>query len=249
MIKDQKDKDVKIMYFDTETVTLESPAESCAFFQFSGIIEINGKEVERFDFFMNPNHSCEYDPDSLAFNEITEDDLEVYDDHTEVFPKVVEMLERHVNRFDKNDKMHTVGFNNIAFDNPKLWNWFACNDELKRKQIQEAYNKQMLKYERTGDPEDKPGRMEKVYNTFGSFFWTDTKDVFPMISLVFMKYRNLFKNFKLQTVAEKLSVMGLIDSKYQKSENWHDALFDIEATRDLFHFCLRMFKLDFFNEE
>ena len=246
MIKDNKDKDVKIMYFDLETVCLDTYKDACVFFQFSGIIEVNGVEKERFNLYMNPDCPENYNPDSLAFNGITEDDLEQHENHVDVFPKFLEIVARYVDPFDKNDKMHTIGYNNIGFDNPKLWNWFSQMDELKKVRIEEDYNRQMQKWKQTGEPSDKPGRMEKVYNTFGCYFWTNPIDCFPLVSLVFIKYRNLFKNFRLQTVAEKLSTMGLIGSKYQESENWHDALFDIDATRDVFHFCLRMFKINLF---
>jgi len=247
MIKTDKDKDIKILYFDLETVTLESPENSCTFFQFSGMIEINGKEVERFNFFMNPDHSCEYNPESLEFNGITEDDLDKHESHLKVFPKFLELIQKYVDPFDKNDKMHTIGFNNIGFDNPKLWNWFAMMDDLKRQKIADDYELQIMKYSETGNPKDKPGRMAKVYNTFGSYFWTNPIDCFPLVSLVFIKYRSLFKNFKLQTIAEKLSQMGMLDEKYQKSDGWHNAMFDIDATRDIFHFCLDMFQMKLFD--
>ena len=231
MIKDDKNKPVKILYFDTETVTLKSPENSCTFFQLGGIIEINGVEVDRFNFFMNPEHSCEYDPDSLAFNGITEDDLEKHPSHREVFPLVVEILDKWVDKFDRNDKLHVIGFNNLKFDNDKLWNWFNMMDELKRKELAEAKSK------------------EKVYSTYGSRMWTSPSiDCYPLIGLVFIKYRSLFPNFKLETVARKLAEMGLIDKRYNEDTNWHDAMFDIEATREIFHFALKMFKFDLFGE-
>lgn len=248
MIKTSKDKDVKILYFDTETVTLESPERSCTFFQLSGMIEINGEEVERFNFFMNPEHSCEYNPDCLVFNEIDEAYLDTLPSHIEVFPKLVAIFDKYVNKFDKNDKLHCCGYNNIPFDQPKLWNWFDMMDRLKEKRIEEEYNAQMLKYKRTGDLDDKPGRMEKVYNTFGCYCWTNALDVFPYLSLIFLKYRGLFKNFKLCTVAQKMAQMGMIDCKFEDEDNWHDAMFDIEATRELFHFVSNIFKLNLFDD-
>lgn len=249
MVKVSKDKDIKILYFDTETVTLESPEKSCTFFQLSGMIEINGEEKERFNFFMNPEHTCEYNPDSLAFNEITEADLEQWPSHTEIFPQLIELFNKYVDPFDKNDKLHCCGYNNLKFDQDKLWNWFDLMDQLKRERIEEEYNKQLLKWQRTGDDKDKPGRMEKVYNTFGCYCWTNALDCFPYLSLIFAKYRGLFKNFKLSTVAKKMAQMKLIDERFAEDDNWHDAMFDIEATRELFHFCCRMFQLKLFEDD
>lgn len=220
IMKPTKTKDIKILYFDTETVTLESPAKSCTFFQLGGIIEINGVEVERFNFFMNPDHTCEYDPSCLVFNGITEDDLEQYPSHEEMHAKLVEIFDRHVNKFDKTDKMHCVGYNNLKFDQDKLFNWFDLMDEIN----------------------------ESKYMTLGSYCWTSPAlDAFPYLGLIFIKYRNLFKNFKLETVARKLAQMNLIDKRFDEDDNWHDAMFDIEATRELFHFALRMFQMNIFD--
>lgn len=239
-------KHVKILYYDLETVTLESPVDACAFFQIAGIIEVDGEEVERFNFLVNPEKSCTYDQGCLDFNEITEVDLESYMSHEEAHAKLVALFDKHVNKFDKNDKMLTLGFNNLAFDHSKLYNWFSYIDHLKEQRIAEDYRQKQLKYQRTGLEEDKPGRMEKVFNTFGCYCWTNALDCFPYLSLIFAKHRNLFKNFKLQTVAMKLAQMGFLDKRYLEEDNWHDALFDIEATRDLFHFCLRMMNIKLF---
>ena len=91
--------------------------------------------------------------------------------------------------------------------------------------------------------------MEKVFNTFGCYCWTNALDCFPYLSLIFAKHRNLFKNFKLQTVATKLAQMGLLDKRYLEEDNWHEAGFDVDATRDLFHFCLRMMNIKLFENE
>ncbi len=219
MIKKQKDQPVKILYYDLETVTLGHPKNCCAFYQFSGIIEINGVEVDRFDYLVNPNGEFEYDDECLIFNGITRDDLATYKAHEEVYEEFIALLDKHVNKFDKTDKLFKCGFNNMAFDDPKLWEWFAGMDIKKG-------NK---------------------YCTIGSYMWANAIDIYPIISLVFIKYRNLFPNFKLETVAKKLAEMGLLDKKYSEDVNYHDALVDIEATRDIFHFALKMFKFDLFN--
>lgn len=220
MIKDKKDQPIKVMYFDTETVTLENPVNCCAFFQLGGIIEIDGVEVERFNFHLNPNEEFEYNEDCLIFNNITRDDLNLYPSHEDVYEEFIAILDKHVDKFDKNDKIHTIGFNNAPFDNPKLWEWFAGMDVKK----------------------------DSKYCTIGSYFWSNTIDVFPLTSLLFIKYRGLFPNFKLRTIIEKLAQMNLLDKKYLNDTNWHDAVFDIEATRDLFHLVTKMFKMNIFEK-
>lgn len=248
MIKDNKDAPVKIMYYDLETVTLESPVNCCAFYQFSGIIEIDGVEVDRFDFLVNPNEEFEYNEDCLIFNEITRDDLASYMSHEDAHAEFIKLLDKHVDKFDKNDKLHKVGFNNGPFDDPKLWEWFAGMDAKTKIARQEAYEKQMMIYQSTNDPKDKPKNPAKVYCTIGSYFWANSIDTYPIISLLFIKYRNLFPNFKLRTIAEKLAQMGLIDQRYLVDGNWHNAVFDIEATRAILHFTIKMFKLNIFGD-
>ena len=63
---------------------------------------------------------------------------------------------------------------------------------------------------------------------YGSFFWWPPIDVAQMAQLTFMETRASFKSFKLQDVATK---MGLDVN----AEQLHDALFDVELTRDIFH--------------
>jgi len=220
MIKTDKNKDIKIMYFDLETVTLEDPELACTFWQLSGTIEINGKAVEDFNFFVNPDHTCEYNADTLTFCGITEDQIAAWPHHEEIYDKFIEIMDRHVNKFDKNDKMFICGYNNIKFDNGKFYEWFKLMDKIR----------------------------EHKYITHGSYFWTNPLDVFPFLSLVFIKYRGLFPNFKLSTVAMKLAEMDVLDKKFLDEDNWHDAAFDIEATRALMHFCIEAFGLKIFEE-
>lgn len=220
MIKKDKDKPIKIMYFDLETVTLDNVPESCAFFQLAGMIEVDGEVVETFDFNLNPNNEFDYDKECLAFNNITEEDLKKYPSHEKVYDQFIELLAQHINKFDKTDKLHVIGYNNVSFDNPKLREWFQGMDK----------------------------RREAKYNTYGSYFWANSIDTFILLSLMFIKYRDLFVNFKLATVAAKCSQMGLIDEKYSDDAQWHNAMTDISATRDLFHLACRMFKLTFFEK-
>jgi len=62
---------------------------------------------------------------------------------------------------------------------------------------------------------------------FGSMFWAPTIDVMDLYGYKYRHQRNEFPNFRLATVYEK--VTG------KKLENAHDAMSDIEATRELFY--------------
>ena len=66
-------------------------------------------------------------------------------------------------------------------------------------------------------------------NGFGNFFWTPPLDVMLFAAVRVMKNRHLFENFKLGTVCNKLGIEF-------SEEDAHNAMYDIEKTRELFYF-------------
>jgi len=67
----------------------------------------------------------------------------------------------------------------------------------------------------------------------GSLFHWPSIDVANIVAYRYMKSRSKFKNYKLMTVAEALG-MEIDEDKA------HDALYDIEVTRKLFHAMSKM---------
>ncbi len=62
---------------------------------------------------------------------------------------------------------------------------------------------------------------------FNSWFWIDTIDVMVLASEKLRKVRHTMPDFKLGTVAKKLKLKVVED-------NLHDALYDIELTRQIY---------------
>lgn len=69
-------------------------------------------------------------------------------------------------------------------------------------------------------------------NYFGSYFWSNPIDVMTLASIKLLSHRSYMDNFQLMTVAKTL---GLLEGK---DLNFHDALFDVEITKDIYDFLL-----------
>lgn len=70
---------------------------------------------------------------------------------------------------------------------------------------------------------------EKLGDKFcGSFFWHPPLDVMTLMGFHLMESRPEMKDFKLKTVAEEMAI-DVEDGRF------HDALFDVAITRELFH--------------
>ena len=65
---------------------------------------------------------------------------------------------------------------------------------------------------------------------FGSWFHHPFLDIAQLVAFVYQQDRNLFPNFKLQTVAY---MMGITESDNPKE--FHDALYDVRITREIYY--------------
>ena len=106
----------KLLFGDTETTGL-TPKHGIV--QFAGIIEINGVIKEEFDILMAPHPKDEISSKALEINKRTEEELATFQSSFSGKKCIDETLCRHVNRFDKTDKMYFVGYNN-GYDNMML---------------------------------------------------------------------------------------------------------------------------------
>nr|DAK81844.1 MAG TPA: DNA polymerase III subunit alpha [Caudoviricetes sp.] len=118
---------MKLLFFDLET-TGTNPARH-GIHQISGIVEVDGVEQERFDFKVRPNPKAEVLDEALAVGGVTREQIEAYPAMEEVYGKLVALLARYVNKFDKNDKFFLVGYNNASFDNQFLRGFFMQNGD------------------------------------------------------------------------------------------------------------------------
>lgn len=117
----------KIFFYDLETTGVLVHRHSIH--QISGIIEIDGQEVETFNFKVRPHPKCIYDPTAMEIGGVTEDQVKAYPDMKTVHAALLKVLEKYVDKYDKKDKMFLCGYNNASFDNNFFREWFRQNGD------------------------------------------------------------------------------------------------------------------------
>lgn len=115
------------IYYDVETTGLNYKRHSII--QLGGIIEIDGKVVEEFNFGIQPHPDAIIDDSALKINNITEKELSKLPEYTVVFNNLINVLSKYVDRFDKTQKFWLIGFNNRAFDDDFLRMFFRMNKD------------------------------------------------------------------------------------------------------------------------
>ena len=180
----------KNFFVDTETTGLSDWYNGI--WQIAGIIEVNDKIVERFDYKMNIHSTKRLEKQVTKLFGVTEEGLAKLPDPMDAYNQLCTVMGKYVNKFDKADKFYFIGYNS-PFDNGFMRNWFKCNGD---------------KY-------------------FGSWFHNPDLCVMRMAKEKCRKMKVEPPNFKLATVAEFFKVNT-------KEEKYHDAMFDIEITYDLF---------------
>lgn len=186
---------MKICYIDVETGGVDPKKH--ALLQIGGIIEIDGKEKERFNFKLYPFENDEVSEEALEKTGISIKDLEEgveYRDPKIVYKEFCKILSKYVDKFNKKDKFFLVGYNSHSFDFQFMVEWFI----------------------KCGDP------------YFMSFFWYPSIDVMILAATMFMEDRSEFVNFKLETVYKEIVGEELDSSRL------HDAMYDIEITKELY---------------
>lgn len=113
------------VFFDTETTGLNYKLHSMH--QFAGLVEIDGKVVETFDFRMQPHEKAQIDNSALKVCGITEEELWSYPTMKEAYKAIMALLDKYIDRYDPKQKAKLVGFNNRRFDDDFLRMFFELN--------------------------------------------------------------------------------------------------------------------------
>lgn len=130
---------MKIIWLDTETTGL-SPARH-AIVQLAGIVEVDGEVKEEFDIRMRPFSGAHIDSRALECNGLTREAIMAYPEHDEGFRQFCNLMERHIDVFNREDKLTFAGYN-PKFDEEFLralfnmcgskyfgsYFWFPCVD-------------------------------------------------------------------------------------------------------------------------
>lgn len=105
----------KIIFIDTETGGVN--IEKSALIQLSGIIRVNKKDVETFNFFIKPFENSEVNEKALEVQGRTLEELktEKYIEEKEVYKQFVNLLDKYVDKYDRTDKFIVAGYN-VRFD-------------------------------------------------------------------------------------------------------------------------------------
>lgn len=117
----------KLFFYDLET-TGTNPGRH-GIHQISGEIVIDGKSVETFDFKVQPNPKAQIEDAALAVGGVTREQIMAYPPMGQVYTQLVTMLAKYVNKYDKTDKFHLVGYNNRGFDDNFFRGFFLQNGD------------------------------------------------------------------------------------------------------------------------
>lgn len=106
---------IKIIFIDTETGGVN--AEKSALIQLSGIIEVDGTEKEKFNFYIKPFENSEVNEKALEVQGRTLEELRTdkYIDESIIYKKFLEILDKYIDKYDKDDKFIVAGYN-VKFD-------------------------------------------------------------------------------------------------------------------------------------
>lgn len=119
---------MKYLYVDTETTGLDR--DKCAVWQVAGIVSADG-QTEEFNFSMCPPSDAQILEVSHKFTDYqppTWELLRTYPPHDTVYAQFSTLLSKYVDKYDKMDKFHMVGYN-TQFDYDFLRKWFIQNGD------------------------------------------------------------------------------------------------------------------------
>lgn len=119
----------KLFFYDLETTGLDCSRNGIH--QIAGIIEIDGVVKEEFNFKVRPFPNDQIDPGALTIAGVTKEEIFNYPYHMDIYLQLTNIIARYINKFDKTDKFHLVGYNNCAFDNAFFRQFFTkCLDKF-----------------------------------------------------------------------------------------------------------------------
>jgi len=117
----------KRLFFDLETTGVVWSRN--AIHQLAALIEIDGEVVEKINWNMAPFEGAKIEEAALKVGGVTLKQVEAYPDQLEQFKAFKLTLTKYVDKFDKKDKFHLVGYNNCYFDDRFLRAWFERNGD------------------------------------------------------------------------------------------------------------------------
>jgi len=117
----------KLFFYDLETTGTRFWKNGIH--QISGAIVIDGEIKERFDFKVKPFESAIIEEEALKVANVTMEQIMAYPTMKEVYGQLIKLLSKYIDKFDKKDKFHLVGYNNASFDNNFFRAFFVQNND------------------------------------------------------------------------------------------------------------------------
>ena len=118
----------KLLFYDLETTGVKYWKNGIH--QISGAVLIDGEIKEVFDFKVRPNENALIEEEALKVGNVTKEQIMAYPTMKEVYSKIITMLSKYVDKFDKKDKFHLIGYNNASFDNQFFRAFFVQNNDV-----------------------------------------------------------------------------------------------------------------------
>ena len=118
----------KLFFFDIETTRLNPKLN--AIHQLSFTIEIDGIVKEQKTLNIIPDKDLIIDAEALKISNKTEEDVQNNPlTYIEAYNVLKNTICTYIDKFNKFDKLHLVGYNNIKFDNEFLREFFIKNND------------------------------------------------------------------------------------------------------------------------
>ncbi len=117
---------MKRIFIDTETTGLNCKKHGVI--ELAGLVEVNDKPVEEFSFKMRPFPEDIIDREAMKIHGITEEEVRQWLPPVKVHEGLIAVLDRYVDRYEKTDKFHWVGYN-AYFDVDMMREWFKKNND------------------------------------------------------------------------------------------------------------------------
>ncbi len=116
---------MKLIYIDTETTGLDKSKDDII--QLAGIISVDGS-TEEFNFLMKPRDGYKLSEGAYLAHKKTKEEIDQYPPSSEVFKQFMELLGKHISKYDKKDKFMFIAYN-AMFDMDFIRAWFDQNNE------------------------------------------------------------------------------------------------------------------------
>src|ERR1035437_6528049 len=115
----------KLFFYDLETTGVMHWKNGIH--QISGSVVIDGETKESFNFKVAPNSSAIIDEEALLVGGVTKEQILAYPHMNVVYKQLTAILSKYVDKYNKTDKFHLVGYNNSSFDNQFFRAFFVQN--------------------------------------------------------------------------------------------------------------------------